>query len=114
MIIEVRTYRVKPGLRERFLDFFHRRAVPLQQSHGMRIMGPFLDLDDPDVFSWLRAFPSLEARDRMKDALYEGPEWKNELEAIAMPMLAHYASALTTIPPGFVNDLTDLQPATRG
>lgn len=114
MIIEVRTYHVKPGLRDRFLDFFHRHAVPLQQSTGMRIMGPFVDVEDPDVFQWLRAFPSLEERDRMKDALYEGPGWKNELEAIAMPLLAGCTSALTTILPGFVNDFTDLQPAMGG
>ncbi|HYW13142.1 MAG TPA: NIPSNAP family protein [Longimicrobium sp.] len=114
MIIEVRTYHVKPGQRDRFLEFFHRHAVPLQQSCGMRVMGPFVDLEDADVFHWLRAFPSLEARDRLKDALYEGPAWKNELEAIAMPMLARYTSALTTTLPGFVNDLTDLQPATGG
>jgi hypothetical protein len=45
MIIEVRTYHVKPGLRDRFLEFFHRHAVPLQQSCGMRVMGPFVDLE---------------------------------------------------------------------
>jgi hypothetical protein len=44
---------------------------------------------------WLRSFPSLEERDRMKDAFYEGELWKNELEAIAMPMLESYDVRLT-------------------
>ncbi|MBA3885623.1 MAG: hypothetical protein H0X67_07805 [Acidobacteria bacterium] len=52
-----------------------------------------------------QAGADLEARDRMKRALYEGDAWKNELEEIAMPMLESYQVALTTIPAAFVNDL---------
>jgi hypothetical protein len=106
MIVEVRTYRIKPGLRDRFLEFFHRHAAPLQQSIGMGIVGPFVDVEDPDVFIWLRIFPSAAERDRMKHELYEGDRWKNELEAIAMPMLDSYTTTLTTLAPEFVNDLT--------
>ena len=105
LIVEVRTYRVKPGLRDRFLDFFEREAVPLQRSFGMRVVGPFLDVEDPDTFIWLRAFPSHDERERMKRALYEGAKWKGELEAIAMPMLESYSFTLTELAPGFVNDL---------
>jgi hypothetical protein len=90
MIVEVRKYRLKPGRREEFIEFFETRAVPAQRTHGMKILGPLLDLEDPDTFVFLRSFPSLEARDRMKDAFYEGELWKNELEAIAMPMLESY------------------------
>ena len=105
MIVEVRTYKIKDGLREQFLDFFEKRAVPAQRSKGMRVFGPLLDLENPDVFVWLRAFPSLEDRDRMKSAFYDGDEWKNELEMIAMPMLDHYSVSLTAMSDGFVDDL---------
>jgi hypothetical protein len=53
----------------------------------------------------MRAFPSLEERDRMKSAFYDGDPWKSELEAIAMPMLDSYTVALTSTTPGFVDDL---------
>jgi hypothetical protein len=42
----------------------------------------------------------------MKHELYEGDTWKNELEAIAMPMLDSYTTTLTTLTPEFVNDLS--------
>ena len=90
MIVEVRSYRIKPGHREEFIRFFETRAVPAQQTHGMKILGPFLDLENPNKFVFLRSFPSLDERDRMKDAFYEGALWKNELEAIAMPMIDSY------------------------
>ena len=38
----------------------------------------------------------------MKAAFYEGDLWKNELEAIAMPMLESYDVHLTETRPGFV------------
>ena len=90
MIVEVRKYRIKPGRREEFIEFFETRAVPAQRAHGMRILGPLLDLEEPDTFVFLRSFPSFEERDRMKDAFYEGELWKSELESIAMPMLESY------------------------
>lgn len=103
MIVEVRIYTTKPGLRDEFLAFFTARSIPALRSKGMTVLGPLIDLENPDVFVWLRAFPSLEERDRMKSAFYDGDEWKNELEAIAMPMLEKYEAVLTETAPGFVN-----------
>ncbi|MDQ6893099.1 MAG: NIPSNAP family protein [Acidobacteriota bacterium] len=102
MIVEVRTYKIKEGRRADFLRFFETRAVPAQQLHGMKVLGPLVDLEKPDSFVWLRAFPSHQERDRMKEAFYEGPTWKNELEAIAMPMLEDYAVVLTKTTDEFV------------
>jgi hypothetical protein len=102
MIVEVRTYRIKPGRRAEFINFFEARSVPALQSLGMKILGPLLDLENPDTFVFLRGFPSLEERDRMKDAFYEGPLWKGELEAIAMPMLESYSVILTETSAGYV------------
>jgi NIPSNAP len=90
MIVEVRSYRIKPGHREEFVELFVTRAIPALQSHGMSILGPMLDLENPNKFVWLRGFPSLEGRDEMKNAFYESDLWKKELEAIAMPMLESY------------------------
>jgi heme-degrading monooxygenase HmoA len=104
MIVEVRSYRVKPGHREAFIKFFETRAVPAQRSYGMEILGPLLDLENPNKFVWLRSFPSLDERERMKNAFYEGELWKNELEAIAMPMLESYDVILCETSPGYVFD----------
>jgi heme-degrading monooxygenase HmoA len=104
MIVEVRSYRIKPGRRQEFIEFFETRAVPALRSHGMKIVGPLLDLENPDKFIWLRSFPSLSERDRMKNAFYEGELWKNELESIAMPMLESYDVILCETSPGYVCD----------
>ncbi len=104
MIVEVRSYRIKPGRRAEFIEFFETRAVPALRAHGMRVLGPLLDVENPNKFVWLRTFPSLEDRDRMKEAFYGGTLWKNELEAVAMPMLDSYDVILCETSPGCVFD----------
>jgi hypothetical protein len=104
MVVEVRSYRIKPGRRAEFIKLFETRAVPALRAHGMKVLGPLLDLENPNKFVWLRSFPSLAERDRMKDDFYEGELWKQELEAIAMPMLESYDVILCETSPGYVND----------
>lgn len=104
MIVEVRSYRIVPGHREDFLEFFRTRSIPALRSHGMKVVGPLIDLENPNKFVWLRCFPTPEDRDRMKRNFYEGDLWKNELEAIAMPMLESYDVILCETDPGFVFD----------
>jgi hypothetical protein len=111
MIVEVRSYRLKRGTRDRFLEIFRNETIPLQRAIGIRVLGPFLDIEDPDSVVWARAFPSLEARETMKHELYEGDKWKNELEAIVMPMLESYSSTLSTMPDWFVNELPPCAPS---
>ena len=104
MIVEVRSYRIKPGRREEFLEFFEKRSIPALRSYGMKVAGPLIDLENPNKFVWLRSFPSLEERERMRDAFYGGDPWKSELEAIAMPMLESYDVILCETAPGYVFD----------
>ena len=104
MIAEVRSYRIKPGRRAEFIDFFRTPAVAALRSHGMKILGPLLDLENPNKFVWLRSFPSLDERDRMKDTFYEGELWKNEIEPIAMLLLESYDVILCKTAPGYVCD----------
>ena len=104
MIVEVRSYRIKPGRRAEFIEFFKTRAVPALRSNGMQVLGPLLDVENPNKFVFLRSFPSHEERDRMKDAFYEGELWKNELEGIAMPMIDSYDVILCETGPGYVFD----------
>ena len=104
MIVEVRSYRIKPGHRDEFINLFESRAVPALRQYGMQIVGPLLDVENPNKFVFLRSFPSLEERERMKDAFYGSELWKNELERIAMPLLDSYDVILCETSPGCVFD----------
>ena len=93
-IVEMRTYRTKPGKREEFLAIFRSRSIPAHHEIGMRIVGPFPSIEDPDVFFFMRGFPDLASREPMKSQFYDGPLWKNELESLLMPMLESWEVVL--------------------
>jgi len=100
MIIEMRTYRLKPGKRTEFLEIFGARSVPAHDEIGMKILGPFLSIEDPDTFFFMRGFPDLASREPMKAKFYEGELWKSELENILMPMIEKYEVVLVDDPQG--------------
>jgi hypothetical protein len=101
-VVELRQYTLHPGQRDVLVDLFDREFVETQEAVGMAILGQFRDLDDPDRFVWLRGFPSLNERDRMKDAFYGGRFWTEELESIAMQMLESWDFTLCETSPGAV------------
>ena len=107
MIVEVRSYRIKPGKRAEFIELFETRAVPALRKYGMKIVGPLLDVENPNKFVFLRSFPSIEDRERLKDEFYSSEIWKNELEPFAMPLLDSYDVILCEASPGCVFDWGD-------
>jgi len=98
MIIEMRTYKTKPDKRAEFLETFRSKSKPAHAEIGMKILGPFLSLEDPDTFFFMRGFPDLASRDPMKAKFYEGELWKSELENLLMPMLEKYEAVLVDDP----------------
>jgi hypothetical protein len=56
----------------------------------MKTLGPFLSVEDPDTFFWMRGFPDLPSREPMKAKFYEGDLWKDGLENVLQPMLEKY------------------------
>jgi len=90
MIIEMRTYKLKPGKRAEFLEIFRTKSIPAHAEIGMKILGPWLSLEDRDTFFFMRGFPDLASREPMKAKFYEGELWKGELEQVLMPMIEKY------------------------
>src|SRR5687767_14085568 len=58
-VVELRQYTLHPGQRDVLIELFEREFVETQEAEGMRIVGQFRDLDNPDRFVWLRGFPDM-------------------------------------------------------
>jgi hypothetical protein len=101
-IIEMRTYKTKAGMRSRFIETFRTKSIPAQAEIGMKIPGPFLSVEDPDTFFFMRGFPDLASREPMKAKFYEGELSERELENLLMPMLDKYDVVLVEDPESLV------------
>jgi hypothetical protein len=74
-ILELRQYTLHPGTRPGFIERFEREFQDTQEAVGIKVLGTFLDLDDPDRFVWFRGFASLDERAASLAAFYGGPAW---------------------------------------
>jgi heme-degrading monooxygenase HmoA len=102
MIIEMRTYKTKPGRRADFLEVFRSKSIPAHAEIGMKILGPFLSVDDPDTFFFMRGFPDFASHEPLKARFYEGELWKRGLENILMPMLEKYEAVVVEDSEGLI------------
>jgi quinol monooxygenase YgiN len=97
MLIEIRRYEIVPGRRDEFVEWFERDVRPVMESAGMRIIGHFVDVEDPDAFFYLRSFADEQERDAQYAAVYETDRWREELAPYALAL--ETSSRVETVTP---------------
>ncbi len=75
-ILELRQYTLRAGQRDVLIDLFEQQLIEPQEDAGAVVVGQFRDLERPDRFVWLRAFPTMAARKAALGAFYSGSVWK--------------------------------------
>lgn len=86
-IVELRQYTLQPGTRDDLIDLFDREFIKPQEASGIKVIGQFRDIDDPDRFIWLRGFDDMESRALALSRFYGGPVWKAKREAANAMMI---------------------------
>src|SRR5204862_8326427 len=86
-IVELRQYTLHPGKRDVLIDLFDREFIEPQEAVGIKVIGQFRDVDDPDRFVWLRGFRDMPSRARALEDFYGGPVWKAHREAANATMV---------------------------
>lgn len=80
MILEIRTYRLKPGTAEEFVRLMREESLPLLAKAGIRVVAAGRSLvteDGHDEAYLIRAFPSLAEREGQEAAFYGGSAWRD-------------------------------------
>ena len=86
-VIELRQYTLHPGRRETLIGLFEEAFLEPQEAAGIRVLGQFRDLENPDRFVWLRGFPDMAARPAALGSFYGGPVWAEHREAANATMI---------------------------
>jgi len=75
-IIDLRQYTLYPGTRDGFINLFDSQFVETQEACGMRLIGQFRDLGDPNKFVWMRGFNDLASREQaLNDFYFHSEAW---------------------------------------
>ncbi|MFC9997537.1 NIPSNAP family protein [Nocardia sp. NPDC127526] len=79
MVIEIRTYRLKRGTRDEFIDVMRNQSVPLLREYGIDVIdcgASLVDEDGHEEAYLIRAFASREEHRRQEDGFYASVQWR--------------------------------------
>lgn len=76
---ELRTYEIRPGKIDEWIELMEKEILPMQVARGMVIVGSFRVEGNDELYIWMRRFESEEQRKEQYAAVYESDEWKNNL-----------------------------------
>jgi quinol monooxygenase YgiN len=86
-VVELRQYTLHPGQRDTLIEIFEQNFIESQEATGLRVLGQFRDLDNPDRFVWLRSFAGMPQRKHALETFYGGPVWKAHRSAANATMI---------------------------
>ncbi|MFG6465859.1 NIPSNAP family protein [Roseateles sp. BYS87W] len=103
-LIEVRTYRLKPGCAERFTTAV-KQALPLVQASGMDVVAFGRSDHEEESFFLIRAFDSREQLTAQQDAFYGSTIWREGPRQTLVDCLETYLNTLLWLPQEAVDAL---------
>lgn len=87
VVVEIRSYNLKPGTREAFHQLFLREALPMLKRWKVDVVSYGPSLHDKDSYFLMRAFSGIEERQKSEDAFYGSEEWREgPREAVLAPI----------------------------
>jgi hypothetical protein len=99
MVVELREYKTLAGQRQNWVDYMEEVIIPFQRARGMTIAGSFVGSEDDETYVWIRTFASESERTRLYAAVYETPEWENEISRRVAEMLDRQRIKVTLLDP---------------
>src|SRR5262249_57318568 len=99
MLYELRQYRAQPGRRDDLARYMEEVIIPFQTSKGMVVVASFVGEAEDDLYVWIRRFEDEADRVRLYEAVYEDPQWKNEIAPKVGEMLDRPRMVITRLEP---------------
>jgi ketosteroid isomerase-like protein len=96
-VIEIRSYNLKPGTRDRFHDLFVTRALPLLELWKVDVVAFGPSLHDRDSYYLMRSFSSVEERERSEDAFYASEQWRGGPREAILACIESYATVVVRV-----------------
>jgi hypothetical protein len=75
-VLDLRTYKLKPGVGEQFARILADDALPMLERFGIEVAAHGPSLDDADTYYLVRCFGSAAERNERLDAFYGSEEWR--------------------------------------
>jgi ketosteroid isomerase-like protein len=96
-VLEIRSYNLKSGTREKFHQLFVDEALPLLKRWNVDVVAYGPSLHDRDSYFLMRAFASPEDRERSEGAFYGSAEWRNGPRSAVLAAIESYTTTVIRV-----------------
>jgi hypothetical protein len=103
-LVEVRTYRLKPGCAERFVGAVGQ-ALALLRASGMDVVAFGRSDHEEETFFLARAYTGREQLEAQQEAFYGSAAWREGPRQALVDCLDTYLNTLLWLPPAAVDAL---------
>jgi len=107
-LLEIRTYRLKPGSRAAFHRLVVEQSIPLLARFGVDMVrfGPSeVDEDGAEEYVLMRSFESAAARAEQEARFYSSDEWVQGPREDVLALIESYHTIVLTVPEAAVEGL---------
>lgn len=104
-VVEIRSYNLKPGTRDRFHKLFLDEALPMLKRWKVDVVGYGPSLHDKDSYFLMRAFEGVEPRQKSEDAFYGSDEWIKGPRERVLAGIDSYTTIVIEIDPATLDGL---------
>jgi ketosteroid isomerase-like protein len=91
-MVEIRSYNLKPGTRDRFHQLFLKEALPMLHRWKVDVIAYGPSLHDTDSYFLMRGFAGVDQRQQSEDAFYGSEEWIKGPRERVLADIASYAT----------------------
>jgi NIPSNAP len=110
-VLDLRTYRLRPGGRHAFDRIFREEALPMLRRAGIRVVGYGPSEADDDHYFLARAFMSRSERDEQLAAFYGSDEWRDKHDERVSALIESYHVVVVPLTPGLDGVLASVRSA---
>jgi hypothetical protein len=107
-LLEIRTYRLKPGTLEDFHIAVHEKAVPMLKTKGFDVVAYGRSDHEEETYFLIRSFASRESLEREQAEFYNSKEWKSGPRSELVDRIETYMNTLIVASELAVASIRDL------
>jgi ketosteroid isomerase-like protein len=104
-VVEIRSYNLKPGTRDRFHQTFLEEALPMLKRWKVDVISYGRSLHDKDSYFLMRGFEGVDQRQKSEDAFYGSDEWKQGPRERILADIDSYTTIVVSLDAATINGL---------
>ena len=89
--VEIRSYNLKPGTRDKFHRLFIEEAYPMLKRWKVDVVAYGPSLHDENSYYLMRQFDSLAHREQIENSFYGSDEWRQGPREAIIALIENYS-----------------------